>query len=212
MECSRAPGPGFPAERHPKAPGPGLSSVIICSGLWRSSTGGSGPELPSHEFRLSLGPVDVKKLRSALALSQAELAALLGAHTMTVSKWERGKLQPSEHHRRLLGAFARAAERGGRFDAKEAGRDPVRFLSQLLDQAYRAPQLDLGTLSATNRFAGRVVQVARGDVMSKVVVEIAPGIRIGSVITTDSVDRLGLQVGSPAIAIIKATEVILASA
>jgi molybdate transport system regulatory protein len=94
---------------------------------------------------------------------------------------------------------------------RRTAKDPVRFLSHLLEQVYRTPQLDLGTLSATNRFPGRVVQVSRGDVMSKLVVEIAPGIRIGSVITTDSVDRLGLQVGSPAIAIIKATEVILAS-
>jgi len=155
---------------------------------------------------------ETKKLRAALGLSQAELAALLGTHAMTVSKWERGKLVPGEHHRRLLGAFARAAERGARFDGKEAAKDPVRFLSELLDEAYREPRLDLGTLSATNRFPGRVVQVARGDVMSKLVVEIAPGIRVGSVITTDSVDRLGLRLGSPAIAIIKATEVLLASA
>ena len=156
--------------------------------------------------------MDIKKLREALGLSQAELAALVGTHAMTVSKWERGKLTPGEHQRKLLAAFAHAAESGARFDGKDAGKDPVRFLSQLLDQAYRVPQLDLGTLSATNRFPGRVVQVSRGDVMSKLVVEIAPGIRIGSVITTDSVDRLGLQVGSSAIAIVKATEVILASA
>lgn len=155
--------------------------------------------------------MDIKKLRLSLGLSQPALAALLGTHAMTVSKWERGKLSPGEHHRRLLAAFARAAERGARFDGKEAGQDPVRFLSLLLDQAYRTPQLDLGTLSATNRFAGRVVALARGDVMSKLLVEIAPGIRVGSVITTDSVDRLGFQVGSNAIAIIKATEVILAS-
>jgi molybdopterin-binding protein len=156
--------------------------------------------------------MDLKKLRQTLGLSQPELAAILGTHAMTVSKWERGKLTPSAHHRRLLGAFASAADRGTRFDGKEAGKDPVRFLSQLLDQAYRTPQLDLGTLSATNRFAGRIVNLVRGDVMSKLVLEITPGIQIGSVITTDSVDRLGFQVGSPAIAIVKATEVILASA
>ena len=51
--------------------------------------------------------MDLKKLRHALGLSQPELAALLGTHAMTVSKWERGKLEPGAHHRRLLGAFAR---------------------------------------------------------------------------------------------------------
>jgi molybdopterin-binding protein len=156
--------------------------------------------------------MDIKKLRAALGLGQAQLAALLGTHTMTVSRWERGVLTPGERHRRMLSVFAQAAERGTRFDAAEVGRDPLRFLSQLLEQSYRAPQLDLGALSATNRFPGRVVHLVRGDVMSKLVVEIAPGITIGSVITTDSVDRLGLRVGSSAIAIVKATEVILASA
>lgn len=153
-----------------------------------------------------------KQIRADLNLSQAQLAALLGTHAMTVSKWERGLLRPSAHHERLLDAFARAAERGARFDSAEAGRDPVRFLASVLDRAYREPELDLGTLSATNRFAGKVVQLVRGDVMSKLVVEVSPEVRIGSVITTDSVDRLGLRVGSAAIAIIKATEVILAKA
>jgi len=54
------------------------------------------------------------------------------------------------------------------------------------------------------------VEIARGDVMSKVVIELAPKLRIGAVITTDSVDRLRLEVGSRATAIIKATEVIVA--
>src|SRR5262245_20745874 len=128
---------------------------------------------------------------------------------MTVSKWERKKSEPGEHHRRLLQAFARAAERGARFDGEEAGQDPVRFLAHVLDQAYREPKIELGTLSATNRFPGRVVQVSRGDVMCKVVVEVTPEIRIGAVITTDSVERLRLEIGSRAVAIIKATEVIV---
>ncbi|TAJ05083.1 MAG: hypothetical protein EPO68_16670 [Planctomycetota bacterium] len=54
-----------------------------------------------------------------------------------------------------------------------------------------------------------MVQVARGDVMSKVVIEVSPEVRIGAVITTDSVDRLHLEVGAQAVAIIKATEVIV---
>ena len=40
-------------------------------------------------------------------------------------------------------------------------------------------------------------------------IEVAPGVRVGSVITTDSVDRLGLAVGGRAVAVIKATEVMV---
>ena len=155
--------------------------------------------------------MDIKTLRKSLGLSQRELAGLLGTHTMTVSKWERGVLSPGDHHRRLLRAFSDAGARGVRFDRRTDGseRDPVRFLADLLDAAYREPEIDLGALSATNRFPGRIVQLARGEVMCKVVIEVAPELRIGSVITTDSVDRLGLDVGSSAVAIIKATEVIV---
>lgn len=149
----------------------------------------------------------LKSLRRSLGVSQAELALLVGSHPMTVSRWERGRAQPGEHAARLLTAFARAAERGVRFEG--AGGDPTRFLAEVLGAAYREPELDLGALSATNRFAGRVVQLARGDVMSKVVIEVEGGLRIGSVITTDSVDRLGLAVGVGAVAIIKATEVLV---
>ena len=155
--------------------------------------------------------VSVRPVREKLGLSQKELAELLGTHAMTVSKWERGVLQPSEHHRRILRAMAAAADRGP-LPVPSRKRDPVRFLSDLLARAHATPELGLGTLSATNRFQGTVVELKRGDVMSKVVVEVAPEIRIGAVITTDSVDRLGLEVGARAIAIIKATEVILGGA
>ena len=172
----------------------------------------------------------LKALRARLGLSQPELAGLVGAHPMTVSKWERGLLEPSEHQRHVLRALREAAEsgptaadepaspaRGGARPrsaraAAAARPDPVRLLSELLARAYARPELNLGTLSATNRFPGRIVELARGDVMSKVVIEVAPALRIGAVITTDSVERMGLAVGSSAIAIIKATEVIVGGA
>ena len=153
--------------------------------------------------------MNLKDLRRRLGIAQTELAELVGAHPMTVSKWERGVARPSAGQKRILRALSLAAERGARVDLKAARKDPARALATLLDQAYREPELDLGALSATNRFAGRVVELKRGDVMSKLVIEIAPGVRIGSVITSDSVDRLNLAVGSRAVAIIKATEVIV---
>lgn len=152
-----------------------------------------------------------KSVRSRLGLSQKQLAEMIGVHAMTVSKWERGVLEPSEHQRRLLRALSNAAEGGLRPSRPTRGRkhDPIQFLSAALSHAHAAPEIDLGTLSATNRFAGKIVEIARGDVMSKVVIEVTPAVRMGAVITTDSVDRLGLAIGSRAIAIIKATEVIV---
>ncbi len=153
----------------------------------------------------------IKKLRERLGVSQKDLGLLVGAHAMTVSKWERGVLEPNEHQRRTLRALANAADGGLRatHDAHGKLRDPVSFLSAALSHSVGGPQIDLGTLSATNRFAGRIVEIARGDVMSKVVIEIAPEVRVGAVITTDSVERLALEIGSRAFAIIKATEVIV---
>lgn len=153
--------------------------------------------------------MNLKRLRSKLGLSQVALAKLVGAHAMTVSKWERGVSAPGEAQAKTLRSLARAADRGAKLDEDAVHRDSTRVLAEAFDHAYREPELDLGTLSATNRFAGRVVELKRGDVMSKLVIEIAPQLRIGSVITTDSVDRLGLAIGSRAIAIIKATEVIV---
>ncbi len=155
--------------------------------------------------------LDLKELRARLGLSQGELAELLGVHAMTVSKWERGKLQPAAHQKRLLKSFTAAAERGIRAPARGKRPDTVRFLADLLAHAEKRPEIDLGALSATNSFAGRVVELVRGDVVTKVVVEVAPGVRMGSVITTDSVDRLGLAIGVRATAIVKATDVLLAS-
>ena len=156
----------------------------------------------------------IRPLRTRLNLSQKVLGELLGVHVMTVSKWERGVLRPNEHQRRMLHALADAAESGLRASPAGRGRkhDPVKFLAAALSQAYGGPHIDLGALSATNQFPGRVVEVARGDVMSKVVIEVAKGVRIGAVITTDSVDRMHLEVGSQAVAIIKATEVIVGKA
>ena len=151
----------------------------------------------------------LKPLRERLALSQKDLAEILGVHVMTVSKWERGVAEPSEHQLRILKALGDAGANGLR--ASRSGQhDPIRFLAAALAEAYGGPQIDLGALSATNRFPGRIVEIARGDVMSKVVIELAPELRIGAVITTDSVDRLRLELGARAIAIVKATEVIVA--
>lgn len=51
---------------------------------------------------------DIARLRQGLGFSQIQLAQLLGVHPLTVSKWERGLLSPSDHQSALLDSFAKA--------------------------------------------------------------------------------------------------------
>lgn len=63
-------------------------------------------------------------------------------------------------------------------------------------------------LSARNQLRGTVKSVKLGAIMSEVVVEIG-GQEIVAAITRGSVERLALQEGTEAIAVIKATDVML---
>jgi len=64
--------------------------------------------------------------------------------------------------------------------------------------------------SARNQFSGTVVEILKGPISSEVTIEIAPGIRVVSVISARSADALGLQTGKRAYALIKASNVIIA--
>jgi molybdopterin-binding protein len=66
-------------------------------------------------------------------------------------------------------------------------------------------------LSARNQFKGKVVSVRAGAVMSEVVIDIGGGHKIVSLISASSAKRLGLKKGAAAVAVIKATEVIIAT-
>lgn len=66
-------------------------------------------------------------------------------------------------------------------------------------------------LSARNQFHGKVVSVKHGAVMSEVVIDIGGGHHIVSLISDSSAKRLKLKKGSSAIAVIKATEVIVST-
>jgi molybdate transport system regulatory protein len=66
-------------------------------------------------------------------------------------------------------------------------------------------------ISARNQFPGTVASLKHGGVMSEVVIDIGGGHRIVSLISTSSAKRLKLKKGSPAVAIIKATEVIVST-
>jgi molybdate transport system regulatory protein len=66
-------------------------------------------------------------------------------------------------------------------------------------------------LSARNLLKGKVSKVTMGAVNAEVELEFADGQKIVSIITINSVKRLGLEVGKEACAMIKASSVMIAT-
>lgn len=64
-------------------------------------------------------------------------------------------------------------------------------------------------LSARNTLKGTVKKITLGAVNAEVVIEIAGGIEIVSIITIESVNSLGLAEGKEAYAVIKASNVMV---
>lgn len=53
----------------------------------------------------------ISRVRKSLGLTQAEFGQLLGAHLVTISRWESGHGEPSSYQLALLDEFERAAEK-----------------------------------------------------------------------------------------------------
>lgn len=62
-------------------------------------------------------------IRRSLGLSQVEFGQLFGAHSMTVSKWERGVLKPTAYQTALMRQFQTTAEA-----QKEVAQEQVKNL------------------------------------------------------------------------------------
>jgi molybdopterin-binding protein len=65
-------------------------------------------------------------------------------------------------------------------------------------------------LSARNVIKGRVKAITPGAVNVEVIIEIAPGVEVVSIITKSSAESLGLAVGKEAYAVVKASSVMVA--
>lgn len=63
-------------------------------------------------------------------------------------------------------------------------------------------------ISARNVLRGTIANIKLGTVMAEVILKVGNN-EIAAAITRGSVERLGLKVGDPAVAIIKATEVMI---
>ena len=64
-------------------------------------------------------------------------------------------------------------------------------------------------LSTRNQLTGTVAAIEVGSVMTIVKVDLDGGQQMMASVTRDGVEELGLKVGSPVIALVKATEVML---
>ena len=120
-----------------------------------------------------------------------EAAEMLGVSVETVRRWERdGRL--------------RTARTGG-------GQRlvPLAEVSRLLAERRRAASdRPIVAQSARNRFAGVVTRIEKDRVAAVVEVQAGPH-RLVSLMTAEAVEELGLQVGDEAVAVVKATNVII---
>jgi molybdopterin-binding protein len=116
-------------------------------------------------------------------------AALLGVSDDTLRRWvDQGRLPAGtdDEGRRAV-----------------SGADLAAFAVALAGD----PAAPAGT-SARNSFPGIVTRVLRGDVVSQVEMQAGPH-RLVSLMTTESVDELGLEPGAAARASVKSTHVVV---
>jgi len=66
-------------------------------------------------------------------------------------------------------------------------------------------------INVRNQFRGKIKEIIEGSVVSEVDVETPSGLIVTSVITTRSVRELGLEVGKDVVALVKSTEVSIAT-
>jgi molybdopterin-binding protein len=147
-------------------------------------------------------------------LTRSQVAKLLGVTTKTLYTWEkegrstaperdwRGWRWYDDQHLEAL----RGLMRGGREAAPiayAAEADPLVVTERPASQ----PGLEI---SARNRLIGTIKHISTDSVLAEVTLDLGAGNEVVSVITRSSVERLGLHVGMRAVALIKATEVMLA--
>jgi molybdopterin-binding protein len=64
-------------------------------------------------------------------------------------------------------------------------------------------------ISARNQLKGKVVKINEGSVNTEVIIELAPGVTITSIITKTSAHDLGIEVGKSVYAVVKASNVLV---
>jgi molybdopterin-binding protein len=71
--------------------------------------------------------------------------------------------------------------------------------------------MPITAINVRNQFCGKVIEIIHGPVVSELDIETPGGLIVTSVITSRSVKELGLQPGKEVIALVKSTEVSIAT-
>lgn len=137
----------------------------------------------------------------AAEYTRTQVCELLGVSPKSLYLWERsGRIPRPRRNRRGWRTY---------------GTRDLTAIRRLLGRPAPAHVVDsprgtpLDGLSARNQLRGTVVSIRGDRVLSEVVLRLGDGQEISAVITTRSLERLGLRSGVNAVAVIKATEVML---
>lgn len=123
-----------------------------------------------------------------------EAAALLGVSDDTVRRWIDA------------GTLAATQSEGGRTVV-----DGAELAALAVERARTPDDPAAGQTSARNRFVGLVTKVTSDTVMAQVELQCGP-FRVVSLMSSEAVRELGLEVGSRAVAVVKATTVVVETA
>lgn len=135
-------------------------------------------------------------------LTRTEVCLLLGVSPKSLYLWERDGHIPAPHRDR----------RNWRVYSPQNVESIRRYLGIDRKEKEPAPRRKgdpADGLSARNQLKGTVVGLRKSGLICEVVLRLAGGQEITSIITEASADRLGLKKGREATAIIKATEVMI---
>lgn len=116
--------------------------------------------------------------------------------------------EAAKYLRLTLPTFYRYMWEGKIQASKIGGR--YRFKRSLLDR-WLGKKSDAEEVSGRNKLVGKVSTIKRDVIMAQVNLDVGDN-KITAVITRDALDELGLQVGDTAVALIKATEVMVIKA
>jgi molybdopterin-binding protein len=120
-----------------------------------------------------------------------DAAAALGISVDTLRRWAAD------------GRLATVRSEGGQ------RRIPISELTRLLaERRAMAADAPIVAQSARNRFAGVVTRIEKDRVAAVVEIQAGPH-RLVSLMTAEAVDDMKLKVGDPAVAVVKATNVIV---